>query len=164
MFCYLLVEHSLQEINGIKLNTFCKSSSRLHVFSKSLFTEYKIFQTVLKREHYYLLCWYFEKSSKNALRKFRKWFLQSTLFSIWLIYKYPLFFLEKKVYEEYRTNGQEGASWKITRGWPRGQIARGGGANGLIAREGQRGQKIAQGGHCPFCLIALVRPLYTVYL
>ena len=51
-------------------------------------------------------------------------------------------------------------------GGAKGANCEGGGQTGQIAKGGgeQRGQKIAQGGHCPFCLIALVRPLYTVYL
>ena len=46
-------------------------------------------------------------------------------------------------------------NWKITKGGQMEQIARG--QRRQIAR-GQRKQKIAQGGHCPSCPIAIVRP------
>ena len=49
---------------------------------------------------FYCVVQYFEKDSKNELRKFRKCFLHVTLFLTWLINKYPLFFLD--AFENYK--------------------------------------------------------------
>ena len=87
---------------------------------------------------------------KKTVKKFIKKISEMLL--TWLTFLdlvWSTIFLDDNETKVYRTNDQEGANWKITRGGgQRGHISRG--SDWENCQGGQKGKKIAQWGVAPF--------------
>ena len=105
MVCYFTIwlKTAWKKISWVKLASIFKLSSRLQDLGNHSKTKSGFFSncplTIMNVIFSRLFC-IFQKALKNAVRKFRNCFLHSTLFLIFLIYKYQLFFQEA-TYLEY---------------------------------------------------------------